>query len=81
MAEWFLTWFIIWEQHPACSRRLQKTTVCSDHYLCAEHILDLLFVVAFGMGVTGVAVATVTSQVISALIVTVMLLKPERYMC
>ena len=38
-------------------------------------ILDLLFVVAFGMGVTGVAVATVTSQVISALIVTVMLLK------
>ena len=44
-------------------------------------ILDLLFVVAFGMGVTGVAVATVTSQVISALIVTVMLLKPERYMC
>ena len=38
-------------------------------------ILDLLFVVAFGMGVTGVAVATVTSQVISALIVTAMLLK------
>lgn len=38
-------------------------------------ILDLLFVVAFGMGVIGVAVATVTSQVISALIVTVMLLK------
>ena len=38
-------------------------------------ILDLLFVVAFDMGVTGVAVATVTSQVISALIVTVMLLK------
>ena len=38
-------------------------------------ILDLLFVVAFGMGVTGVAVATVTSQVISALIVAVMLLK------
>ena len=38
-------------------------------------ILDLLFVVAFGMGVTGVAVATVTSQVISALIVSVMLLK------
>ena len=23
--------------HPACSRRLQKTTVCSDHYLCAEY--------------------------------------------
>ena len=38
-------------------------------------ILDLLFVVAFDMGVTGVAVATVTSQVISALIVTAMLLK------
>ena len=37
-------------------------------------IHDLLFVVAFGRGVTGVAVATVTSQVISALIVTVMLL-------
>ena len=40
-------------------------------------ILDLLFVVAFGMGVTGVAAATVTSQVISALLVTGMLLKTK----
>ena len=38
-------------------------------------ILDLVFVVAFEMGVTGVAVATVTSQVISALIVTAMLIR------
>ena len=54
----------------------KRTTVCSDHYLCAEHYsLICCFVVAFSMGVTGVAVATVTSQVISALIVTVMLLK------
>lgn len=40
-------------------------------------ILDLLFVVVFGMGVTGVAAATVTSQVISALLVVGMLLKTE----
>ena len=40
-------------------------------------ILDLLFVVAFGMGVTGVAAATVTSQVISAVIVMGMLLKTK----
>ncbi len=38
-------------------------------------VLDLFFVVAFHMGIVGVAVATVTSQVISALIVTGMLLK------
>ncbi len=38
-------------------------------------ILDLVFVVAFEMGVTGVAVATVTSQVISAFIVTAMLIR------
>ena len=40
-------------------------------------ILDLLYVVVFGMGVTGVAAATVTSQVISALLVVGMLLKTE----
>ena len=40
-------------------------------------ILDLLFVVVLGMGVTGVAAATVTSQVISALLVVGMLLKTE----
>lgn len=40
-------------------------------------ILDLLFVVVFGMGVTGVAAATVTSQVISAVIVMGMLLKTK----
>ena len=38
-------------------------------------VLDLFFVVVFHMGIVGVAVATVTSQVISALIVTGMLLK------
>ena len=38
-------------------------------------VLDLFFVVAFHMGIVGVAVATVTSQVVSALIVTGMLLK------
>lgn len=38
-------------------------------------ILDLVFVVVFHMGVTGVAAATVVSQVISAMLVTVMLLK------
>ena len=38
-------------------------------------ILDLLFVVAFGMGVTGVAGAAGNSKVSSARIVIVMLLK------
>lgn len=40
--------------------------------------LDLLFVVAFGWGVTGVAVATVLSQVVSAVLVWVTLLKSTR---
>ncbi len=43
---------------------------------CAMNIiLDILFVVVFHMGVPGVAVATVTSQIISALIVMFMLMK------
>ena len=40
-------------------------------------VLDILFVVLFRWGVTGVAVATVASQVVSALIVTGMLLKTQ----
>ena len=40
-------------------------------------VLDILFVVLFHLGVLGVAAATVTSQVISALLVTGMLLKTK----
>jgi putative MATE family efflux protein len=38
-------------------------------------VLDLLFVLVFGMGVAGVAYATIISQIISAILVTVVLLK------
>ena len=37
--------------------------------------LDLLFVIKFGMGVAGVAVATIISQLVSAILVTIVLLK------
>ena len=37
--------------------------------------LDLLFVIKFGMGVAGVAYATIISQLISAVLVTIVLLK------
>ena len=40
-------------------------------------VLDILFVMLFHLGVLGVAAATVTSQVISALLVTGMLLKTK----
>ncbi len=38
-------------------------------------VLDLLFVIKFGMGVAGVAIATIISQLISAILVTIVLLK------
>ena len=38
-------------------------------------ILNLIFVIAFGMGVAGVAVATVISQIISAVLIVLCLLK------
>lgn len=38
-------------------------------------VLDLLFVIKFGMGVAGVALATVISQIASAILVTIVLLK------
>lgn len=38
-------------------------------------VLDLLFVIKFGMGVAGVAIATIISQCISAILVTIVLLK------
>ena len=37
--------------------------------------LDLLFVITFGMGVAGVALATIISQLVSAILVTIVLLK------
>ena len=40
--------------------------------------LDLLFVLAFGMGVDGVAYATILSQIISALLILVTLTREER---
>lgn len=51
------------------------------YYLSAAGIinvlLNLLFVINFGMGVSGVAVATVISQAISAVLVTVTLIKSK----
>ena len=45
---------------------------------CAANIvLDLLFVVVFGLGTAGVGIATVLSQVISAVLVIVALLRAE----
>ena len=38
-------------------------------------VLDLLFVIKFGMGVAGVALATIISQLVSAILVTVVVLK------
>lgn len=38
-------------------------------------VLDLLFVIKFGMGVAGVALATIISQFVSAILVTLVLLK------
>ena len=40
--------------------------------------LDLLFVLAFGMGVDGVAYATILSQIVSALLILVTLTREER---
>ena len=39
--------------------------------------LNLLFVIAFGMGVSGVALATIISQVVSAVLVTLCLIRTE----
>lgn len=38
-------------------------------------VLDLLFVISFGMGVAGVALATIISQFVSAILVTIVILK------
>ena len=38
-------------------------------------VLDLVFVLSFGMGVAGVAYATIISQIVSAILVTIILLK------
>lgn len=40
-------------------------------------VLDLLFVLAFGMGVEGVAYATILAQIVSALLIMVMLTRSE----
>lgn len=40
-------------------------------------VLDLLFVLAFGMGVEGVAYATILAQIVSALLILVMLTRSE----
>ena len=47
--------------------------------ICAllNTVLDLLFVLAFGMGVEGVAYATVISQAISAMLVVILLFKTD----
>ena len=45
---------------------------------CAANIvLDFAFVLIFGLGVAGVAIATVAAQIINMLLLTVRLLKPE----
>ena len=40
-------------------------------------VLDLLFVKSFGMGVAGVAIATVTAQTVSALLVLILLMRTD----
>ena len=60
---------------PACGGRFQKTIVCSDRDMYFKHCVRLVFRCGISQGIVGVAVATVTSQVVSALIVTGMLLK------
>lgn len=40
-------------------------------------VLDLLFVLAFGMGVEGVAYATILAQIVSALLILIMLTRSE----
>ena len=45
---------------------------------CLNTVLDLLFVLAFGMGVDGVAYATVLSQIVSAVLILVVLTREQR---
>lgn len=73
----FLHALQLWLGHPQGDRRHQAPALLFDPGRRHQRLLNLFFVIVFHMGVAGVALATIISQTVSAILVLLCLMKME----